>query len=163
MARLHIPRYTTPMDQVVIKRSAGGIVHRDNTFLALRVREHDEIVFPKGTIEPGETPEQTAVREIFEETGYRVQILEKLGEVTYEFSEHHTRYRKTVHHYLMRLIDTLAPPTPQREDYEDFENVWLTADEAMNCLTHDESRALLQRAVKTLSTLGIDHPAAPEI
>lgn len=52
-------------------------------------------MFPKGTIELDETPEQAAVREILEETGHHVKIKAPLGEVSYEFDEDDgKRYKK---------------------------------------------------------------------
>lgn len=58
----------------VQKRSAGGIVHNNGKFLVLDALDHGQIILPKGTMERGETPEETAVREILEETGYHTKI-----------------------------------------------------------------------------------------
>ena len=140
------------MHTVIEKHSAGGIVHSDGKFLVINVIPHKEIILPKGTIEAGETPEQTAVREVLEETGYKAKITAKLGEISYEFDEDDgKRYHKTVYYYLMDLIDKDAEPTPNRQEGEDFENIWLTADEAMAQLTHDNSKNMLQKALRILS------------
>ena len=72
---------------IIHKKSAGGIVHSNGKFLTLYVTKYGEVVFPKGTIELDETPEQAAIREISEETGYRVRIKAPLGRVSYEFNE----------------------------------------------------------------------------
>ena len=112
-------------------------------------------MFPKGTIELGETPEQAAVREIAEETGYRVRIKVPLGKVSYEFDEDDgNRYRKTVHYYLFELIDENEQPKPNREDHENdegIENLWLSLDDALARLTHNESKEKLQKAAGLLN------------
>lgn len=142
------------MTKTIQKRSAGGIVYDGKgKFLAIKAVPYNETVFPKGTIEEGETPEQTAVREVFEETGYKAKIKTLLGEVSYEFDEDDGQhYRKTVYHFLLELVDPNAEPTPQREDDEDFENVWLTAEEAFKQLTHDDSKNMLKKAIEILKT-----------
>lgn len=141
-------------NNIIHKRSAGGIVHSDGKFLTLNVTKYGEVVFPKGTIEQDETPEQAAVREILEETGYHVKIVAPLGEVSYEFDEDDgKRYRKTVYHYLFELIDKNEQPKPNREDHENeegIENLWLTFGDAQERLTHDESKEKLQKAVSLL-------------
>lgn len=141
------------MDEIIQKRSAGGIVHSDGKILAIRAIPQDEIVFPKGTIEEGETPEQTAVREILEETGYKAKIKAPLGTVTYEFDEDDgKRYRKTVYHYLLELEDANQEPAPNRMEGEDFENVWLSISDALERLTHDDSKNTLKKALTVLES-----------
>ena len=63
--------------------------------------------FPGGRMEPGETPEQTAVRELLEETGFSARPDGKLAVIRHSY----TVYRVTLHAYLMRLPDG-APPAP---------------------------------------------------
>ncbi|HYG84069.1 MAG TPA: NUDIX hydrolase [Verrucomicrobiae bacterium] len=138
-------------DTISYKQSAGGIVHHNGKFLALEVLDYGEVVFPKGTIEPGETPEQTAVREILEETGYQVTITAPLGEITYDFTEHDQHYRKMVHYFLLKLIDAKAAPKPNRQAGENFENLWLTAEEAFTRLTHEDSKKMLRYALEKLA------------
>ncbi len=138
-------------ENIIIKESAGGIVHNNGKFLVINVIGHNEIILPKGTIESGETAEQTAIREVAEETGYKTKITTKLGDISYEFDEDDgKRYRKTVHHYLLELIDETAEPEPDYQEGEDFESIWLTADEAMARLTHDDSRRMLRKAIELL-------------
>ena len=50
----------------------------------------------------------------------------------------------------MDLINKDAEPTPDRQEDENFENIWLTADEAMLQLTHDNSKNMLQKALEIL-------------
>jgi 8-oxo-dGTP pyrophosphatase MutT (NUDIX family) len=60
---------------------------------------------PKGHIQPGERPEETAVREIAEETGIRGDVIAALGNINYWFSSENRRVHKTVHHYLLGFVD----------------------------------------------------------
>ncbi|HEX6462298.1 MAG TPA: NUDIX domain-containing protein [Candidatus Saccharimonadales bacterium] len=139
------------MGKTIQKRSAGGIVYSDGKILALRAIPQGEIILPKGTIEEGETPEQTAVREIFEETGYKTKIIAHLGSISYEFDEGDGKhYRKTVYHYLLELEDATREPTPNRMEGEDFENVWFFIDEAFERLTHNDSKNMLKKALAIL-------------
>jgi 8-oxo-dGTP pyrophosphatase MutT (NUDIX family) len=78
--------------------SAGGVVVRrgpdgPEVLLASRRTRRGELVWglPKGLVEPGEDPEQTALREVEEETGYRAKVREPLGDVSYWFVWQGTR------------------------------------------------------------------------
>lgn len=139
--------------EIVEKKSAGGIVLRGREVLTLYVPDHDETVFPKGTIEEGETSETAAVREVLEETGYHTEIVARLSSSEYEFEEGGKHFRKTVVFYLMRLLDEDETAKPQPESHEVFENLWLDSREAMNRLTHDANKSLLQQALGLTSSL----------
>ena len=56
---------------------------------------------PKGTPDGDETPEETALREVTEETGLQVRILDTIGDIHYRFVRNGRRIDKTVHYYLM--------------------------------------------------------------
>lgn len=142
---------------LIHKTSAGGIVYAAGKVLTLRMAKRDEVVFPKGTMELGETPEEAAIREVLEETGYHTKIIAPLGEMVYEFSEANgERYRKTVYYYLLALIDEHEFPSPNRETHENddgMENLWLSVEEAKNYLTHDDSKQKLAQALALLETV----------
>lgn len=135
--------------------SAGGIVisslgGRPALVAGLRRREGDRRrgtwTLPKGTPDPGETIEETAIREVQEETGLRVRILEPLSSISYVFVQSGVRIDKTVHYWLMEPVGgDLA-----LHDHE-FERVrWVTFEEAAHLLTFDSERSLVAAAAASL-------------
>ncbi len=139
--------------------SAGGIVTRieggrPQLLVGIRRRERDGLAWtlPKGTPDPGETLEQTAVREVGEETGLDVRITRPLGAIEYRFVQRGTRIHKTVHYFAMEATGgDLA-----RHDRE-FEQVrWIDLADASSMLTFETERELVARAT---TTLGYGTPA----
>ena len=93
-----------PVERLV---SAGGVVYHKsgNHMHVVLCGQLNPLkwALPKGTQEPSETMEQTAIREVREETGLDVQIVGALGSIDYWFMRTQDRVRchKTVHFYLM--------------------------------------------------------------
>ena len=137
------------MKETIYKTSAGGVVIKDNQVLTIKWLSQNTIEFPKGTIEDNETASETAIREVKEETGYYVEILDELGDITYEFDwKDGNHYMKTVTFYLMRLANENSPVKNLQEG-EDFENNWLDIDRAKELLSYDNSKDVLSRALKS--------------
>jgi 8-oxo-dGTP pyrophosphatase MutT (NUDIX family) len=143
--------------------SAGGIVVRyegGRPYLVIgsRRRERDSKTWtlPKGTPEPGESREETAIREVAEETGLEVRITGPLADIEYTFVQSGTRIHKTVHYFLMEPIGGDL----SRHDRE-FEQVrWIPFDEAGTTLTFETERALVARAARSLGVAdATDDPA----
>ena len=91
-----------PVEEAV---SAGGVVYKfdnSNQLSILLCGRKEESIWglPKGTPEPGETLEQTAGREVTEETGLKGEVQDKVKEIHYWFTREGIRYSKTVHFYL---------------------------------------------------------------
>ena len=134
--------------------SAGGIVVRfegDDPYLVVgaRRRERDIVTWtlPKGTPNLGETREQTAVREVREETGLDVRITGPLDSIEYTFVQRGLRINKTVHYFLMEPIGGDL----DRHDHE-FESVrWISFAEAQHTLTFETERALVVRAAAAIA------------
>ena len=129
--------------------SAGGIVIRfiDGTpglVVGRRRRERDSVTWtlPKGTPNPGETTEQTAVREVTEETGLDVEIVQPFDSIRYTFVQGRTRIDKTVHYFLM--IPTGGDLAGHDHEFDEVR--WVTFDDASTLLTFDTERALVARA-----------------
>src|SRR5579883_1506840 len=129
--------------------SAGGIVYRTSpagSEVVLCGRSAERIWgLPKGTPHPGETLEQTAVREVTEETGLQVCIERKIGVIEYWFSrvEQGVRFHKRVHHFLMTATggDTAA------HDHEYDVVRWFPVQEAEHTLTYANEADILRRAL----------------
>jgi 8-oxo-dGTP pyrophosphatase MutT (NUDIX family) len=133
--------------------SAGGVLVRDmghglEVLLASRRTRKGDLVWglPKGIVEDGEAPEETAVREVQEETGYRGTIREPLGEVSYWFVWAGTRIRKTVHFFLMD--DAGDPPGPRDAEMEEVR--WFPLDEAVTAAGFDSEKDVIARAARAL-------------
>ena len=141
------------MGKVIQKYAAGGVVYHKGKVLTIKHLVRNSVEFPKGHIENNETKEQTALREVFEETGYKAKIIKPLGDITFEYDwDDGKRYRKTVYYYLMDLADD-NPPIPNREAGEDFENLWLIPTEAKQLLTHEDSKEILTRTVQAIKMI----------
>jgi len=129
-------------DGPLLEFSAGGVVIDDcGQFLLIRARDlRNRAVWtlPKGTLTPGETSEQAALREVQEETGYRCQVVRELEPVTYWFQRNGRRIKKTVHWFLMRPLEKIGD-----HDHEVDEIAWARRDEALQRLRYDSDRRLL--------------------
>lgn len=132
----------------VTATSAGGIVVRvgdggPEIVVGMRRREHGVTwTLPKGTPESGETVEQTAVREVGEESGLDVEIVERLPSIEYSFVQHGTRINKTVHYFLMDPIGGDL----DRHDHEFADVRWMPFGDAQRLLSFETERGLVGRA-----------------
>ena len=133
--------------------SAGGVVYRlvdgriETVLCGLGTPVRWSLA--KGTPDPGETMEETALREVREETGLDVEILEPVKSIDYWFSGRETdvRYHKTVHFYLM----VTTGGDTDRHDPEFDVVQWFPSDEALNSLTYPSETQVLKRALELIS------------
>lgn len=126
--------------------SAGGVILKDNKVLLIYSALRGAHSFPKGTIDPGESKEAAAVRELKEETGYDAIITDTIGDFTFEFESKDSQlYRKTVTYYAMELAND-HEPQPNLQAGEDFVNVWVDVKEAYELLPFDDLKTALARA-----------------
>jgi 8-oxo-dGTP diphosphatase len=124
-------------DQV---RAAGGVVMNGNGDVALVYRpKYDDWTLPKGKLEPGESWEDAAVREVEEETGLVCELGEELGSVSY--TDRHGA-PKTVRYWQMTVC--AGEFTPNREVSE---LRWLKPADAAEQLTWERDREVLRRAL----------------
>lgn len=137
----------------VSETSAGGfVIAQDGSGrVALIGRESRsgriDWCVPKGHPEGVENLEQAAIREIFEETGLEVEILEGLGHIQYEFSAAGKLITKTVHHFLMRQIggDLTIENDPQQEAVD---VQWFAIDDLHQVLAHENERRVARAVVE---------------
>ena len=102
---------------------------------------------PKGHLEAGETPEDAAVREVFEETGIRGSILASLGTIDFWFMADDRRIHKTVHHYLLDAQDDVLSDA----DAEVAQVAWVPLDEVAARLRYADERRLVERVHAALA------------
>jgi 8-oxo-dGTP pyrophosphatase MutT (NUDIX family) len=160
---------------MVRETSAGGVVlrkMRDRWYLAViepRMERHrkniklkktrrtpadaDLIALPKGSIDPGETPEETALREVREETGLRADVVAKLADIKYIYVRNwgdHARVSKIVSFYLLMYrsgrLGNIAPDM-RVEVHNAF---WLPLEEAPSKLSYKGEREIAARALEYL-------------
>jgi 8-oxo-dGTP pyrophosphatase MutT (NUDIX family) len=137
--------------------SAGGVVFRTcdhGIEIVLCGRMHEGLwALPKGTPEHSESIEETALREVREETGLGVSIVAGLGTIEYGFARpaEGVRFEKTVHHYLMTPDGT---GDVERHDHEYDKVEWFAAAEAMRLMTHRNEITIVRRALDAIDALG---------
>ncbi len=160
------PRRPADRLRTVHETSAGGLVidgidgPKETQVAALigRIDRRGRMLWslPKGHIELGETAEQTAIREVAEETGIQGTVLAALGSIDYWFVTEGRRVHKTVHHYLMRFLGGELSD----EDLEVSEVAWVPLKELPSRLAYADERRLAEVAGELIDKLHADGPAA---
>ena len=105
---------------------------------------------PKGHVEAGETEEDTAVREVAEETGIVGRVIGKLGTIDFWFVAEGRRVHKTVHHFLLVAADPIDGLVLSDEDVEVSEVAWVPLAEVPTRLAYADERRLLDRVPELL-------------
>jgi len=134
--------------------SAGGILFRryDADVLIVVVERSKDVEkkwapvlrqLPKGARRKGETLEETALREVLEETGFRGKIVGKAGQACWSYEREGLIWDETVHYFLVEPITS----TPLLHDSE-FDLVrWVKIEEASRILSYPEERRLVAEIV----------------
>jgi 8-oxo-dGTP pyrophosphatase MutT (NUDIX family) len=142
------PRERLHRDGHLTETSYGGVVVRDARVLVITPAGKRVTGLPKGGPNRGETPEQTAVREVREETGITATVREPLGDVRYWYRRGGRRVDKTVHFF---LCDFVSGSTDDH-DHEVDEARWIPLAEAPKVLSYSGERALIERALSKLAS-----------
>jgi 8-oxo-dGTP pyrophosphatase MutT (NUDIX family) len=108
-----------------------------------------EWCIPKGHLEANETNEQAALREVFEETGLKAEILDYLGEVSYQFLQGGNKINKTVHVYLMKQTggDLSFEHDPHKEASE---LEWVQVSQLLARLSHGNEKRIAKMAIELI-------------
>lgn len=136
--------------------SAGGVVYRkvDGQIETVLCGRDNPVRWSlaKGTPDPGESMEETALREVREETGLEVQIEEPIKSIDYWFASRETdvRYHKTVHFYLMTPV---GGNTDQHDPEFDVVQ-WFNFDEALETLAYANEAEVLRKALELIAQRG---------
>ena len=102
---------------------------------------------PKGNLDPGESPAETAVREVLEETGIHGRLIEKLGDVRYTYSRRGgLRVFKVVSFFLLRAGRGRIGEIDAAMRVEVAEARWLPLDEAPRLLSYGGEREMAAKA-----------------
>ena len=131
--------------------SYGGVVVRGDEMIVIVPRGRRRVLgLPKGGPMEGETPEQTAAREVREETGITAHVRERLGQVDYTYRRGGRNIAKTVHFYLC-LFE--AGDTADH-DHEVDDARWMPLRDARRRLSYPGERAMVERALSVLRPNG---------
>ena len=126
---------------VVIRRDGGAVRY----LVVSAKRDRTAWVLPKGRIEPGETEEEAARREVLEEAGVRAAVREPFDVVEYPTRKGWVRAR----FFLMEAVRDGLP-------HEDRRVRWLGYDDARKALRFEEARRLLREAYVAVRELDAD-------
>jgi 8-oxo-dGTP pyrophosphatase MutT (NUDIX family) len=131
-------------DRPLRETSFGGVVVRGDEVLVITPVGKRRITgLPKGGPNPGESGEQTATREVREETGVTATVREPLGDVNYWYRRGGRRVYKTVHFY---LCDYVSGST-EDHDHEVENARWMPLEAARTALSYPGERTLIERAL----------------
>jgi 8-oxo-dGTP pyrophosphatase MutT (NUDIX family) len=138
--------------------SAGGVVIRRMRgrwwLAAVRPRREPDRpqvwALPKGLIDPGERGIETAVREVFEETGLRAVVDRKLGDVRYVYTWDGERIFKVVSFFLLRATGGMIGALPAGMEIEVAEARWVPLEEAADLLSYRGEQEMAAKAVDVL-------------
>ena len=125
--------------------SAGGVVYNRHIDKFLLIKDsYGRWALPKGKMEQEETPEQTAIREIGEETGLKnTSVVCKLGKIEYYFRLKNQAIFKTVHNFLLKTTEEKL--TPDAKEIKDA--VWLDKNEALKKIAYKNAKKILENAL----------------
>ena len=137
--------------------SAGVVLvrrmHGRPWFAAVRPQGKQEGTWalPKGLVDPGEAPAETAIREGFEETGVHGRLVAKLGDVRYVYTWEGERVFKIVSFFLARASRGRIGELPPGMEVEVAEARWLPLADGPALLAYKGEREMAAKAAESLA------------
>lgn len=134
--------------------SAGGVVYKfdygekePKILLCYQKKLSGYKVYclPKGHIEDGESAEETAVREVFEETGVKAEIVVPISNINYIFTEKGEKINKNVTFFLMKFMSESFVPNDETEKI-----LWCEEDEALRLDNYSTEQDIIKKAFKLI-------------
>jgi len=132
--------------------SAGGVLVNNNKFYLIFKYTKNEWKLPKGHVEEGESLQETALREVKEETGFKnIQFIsdKPINEVNYTFHENGKEINKTVTYFLFKTDEVLNNQTKEMVN-EELRGDWFNYEEALLKSTHWDTSQTLEKAKQFL-------------
>lgn len=124
------------------------IIKENNTFKVVLIKQRNEVVgFPKGHVEKNETEEETALRECFEETNLKVNIVNNFKKQIEYYMPEYNAYKIVV--FFIGLIDEINLMKQEKEIKDIF---IVTYEEAFNLISYDDTKKVLIEAIEHLKT-----------
>ena len=140
--------------------SSGGVAYRQGhsgpevTLVFVRFRGKERWQLPKGIVDAGESPEQTAQREVREEAGIEAELLAPIDVIEYWYvgrsKGRRVRFHKFVHFFLFKYISGEVGD----HDHEVLEARWVPIDAAIEMLAFKNEREMVERAREMIEVMG---------
>ena len=153
-----VSQHRPSIQEVVRETTSGGIVFRRNAKtnkleILLMQDAKNRWTIPKGHVEEGEEPKQTAEREIREETGLQeMKVMNWLGKVNFRYRRGQTLVLMTMHIYLVQGLGDTDKLNP-----EDWLNdiKWFPATVAIDKIAYDDIGKLILLGMKKIRDAGL--------
>jgi len=137
--------------------SAGGVVFQkhDNAIdvALISVGKNRRWQLPKGQVDPGETPDETALREVREETGLTSELIQPLDTIEYWYISTYTGRRTKIHKYVHFFLMRYLSGDVEHHDYEVNEARWVEIRRALEMLAFENEKKIVRSALQAIQSM----------